>query len=799
MRGPAFFRSSHWTLLIGCLLASCASTPLGTPRPVPASALALAEEARTQEHMGDQDRVRELWQAASELDPSWLLPRRSLQLLDLADGRGPTVLEQAQLASARGTPGSAYLLARLASDNVSAYLLALHSEPEDAWLRHGLAVTLSREGRLTESLVEAGLAVQQARSSSERVFFLARLAAGLYIQDTEEGPALAFDRMLKVWQTLESDQWAWVDLSGQLLNLNVRGDRAAWQRSLASSLQGDARLSSALRKKVAALLVKDSYARTLLARKPQVGQPLDEGLSISFALDFSDGDDVERARVLWRKDLPPQATDSEGRPRDERLLAVDEALGELQLRRGVEQLRALGETLLGAGRPDWAERVADALHHAGARKDFTPIMDPAKRAWCKKNAEQLLVRARLLESRQTALRNALDDLGRGRLERVLGPDAAPKKGGRRELGSFRVKKSSGDMDQILSAMDARLGPYSRAASGDGREPRQGYGLKQSTRIDLWPILTGIAGADGVGITQPGLGALARDLGFYVQIVAPTGQNTQTRLARLVLQEAAQGELLGRPWQGTRILLGDVQSKYPDWKISGAALPDQYWVLLPEIVRGQNNWRSLAARFKGRPEAVQAALAQTGLLPASGVRTCDTRPGLGEAERLALAVMVSLGEESAQQLVVPSLEDLLDLTMRHEEGHMADYEEWLPPSEALFQVLSLFWQGGFSVRGIWAHLEARAQLTAMAVAQDPRLGLAQILRMVEARERTRGPTAHPHAEGYEWLLKKILLELKRNPRGLDPSRSLLHQLHLLAPQELAAVCLLLAEEEGLVRH
>ena len=780
--GPVLFRPSHLALLIGCLLAGCASTPLLAPRPVPASALALAEEARTQEHMGDPDRARELWQAASDLDPSWLLPRRSMQLLDLADAKGPAVLEQAHLASARGTPGSAYLLARLASDDVKAYLLALHSEPEDAWLHHGLAVTLSREGRLTESLAESRLAVQQARSSSERVFFLARLATGLYIQDTKEGPARAFDRMLKLWQTLESDQWAWVDLSGQLLNLNVRGDRAAWQRSLASSMQGDARLSSAQRRKVASLLVKDSYARKLLARKPKAGQSLEEGLSISFALDFGDGDDVERARVLWRKDLPPQATDSEGRPRDERLLAVDIALGELQREGGVEQLRALGETLLGAGRPDWAQRVADALHRAGAEGD-----------------EQLLVRARLLESRQTALRDALDDLGRGRLERVLELDSAPKKGGRRGLGSFRVKKNSGDMDQVLSALEARLGSYSRAESGDGREPREGYGLKQSTRIDLWPILTGIAGADGTGITQPGLGTLARDLGFYVQIVAPTGQDTQTRLARLVLQEAAQGELLGRPWQGTRILLGDVQSRYPDWQISGAAMPDQYWVLLPEIVRGQNNWRSLAARFEGRPEAVQAALAQTGLLPASGVRTCDTRPGLGEAERLALAVMVSLGEESAQQLVVPSLEDLLDLTMRHEEGHMADYEEWLPPSEALFKVLRLFWQGGLSVRGIWAHVEARAQLTAMAVAQDPRLGLAQILRMVEARERTRGPTVHPHAEGYEWLLKKILLELKRNPRGLDPSRSLLHQLHLLAPEELAAVCLLLAEEEGLVRH
>jgi len=780
--GPVLFRPSRLALLIGCLLAGCASTPLLAPRPVPASALALAEEARTQEHMGDQDRARELWQAASDLDPSWLLPRRSMQLLDLADAKGPAVLEQAHLASARGTPGSAYLLARLASDDVRAYLLALRSEPEDAWLHHGLAVTLSREGRLTESLAESRLAVQQARSSSERVFFLARLATGLYIQDTREGPARAFDRMLKLWQTLESDQWAWVDLSGQLLNLNVRGDRAAWQRSLASSMQGDARLSSALRRKVASLLVKDSYARKLLARKPKAGQSLEEGLSISFALDFGDGDDVERARALWRKDLPPQATDSEGRPRDERLLAVDKALGELQREGGVEQLRTLGETLLSAGRPDWAQRVADALHRAGAEGD-----------------EQLFVRARLLESRQTALRNALDDLGRGRLERVLELDSAPKKGGRRALGSFRVKKNSGDMDQVLSALEARLGSYSRAASGDGREPREGYGLKQSTRIDLWPILTGIAGADGAGITQPGLGTLARDLGFYVQIVAPTGQDTQTRLARLVLQEAAQGELLGRPWQGTRILLGDVQSRYPDWQISGAAMPDQYWVLLPEIVRGQNNWRSLAARFEGRPEAVQAALAQTGLLPASGVRTCDTRPGLGEAERVALAVMVSSGEESAQQLVVPSLETLLELTMHHEEAHMADYEEWLPPSEALFKVLRLFWQGGLSVRGIWAHVEARAQLTAMAVAQDPRLGLAQILRMVEARERTRGPTVHPHAEGYEWLLKKILLELKRNPRGLDPSRSLLHQLHLLAPQELAAVCLLLAEEEGLVQH
>ena len=130
--------------------------------------------------------------------------------------------------------------------------------------------------------------------------------------------------------------------------------------------------------------------------------------------------------------------------------------------------------------------------------------------------------------------------------------------------------------------------------------------------------------------------------------------------------------------------------------------------------------------------------------------------------------------------------------------MADYEEWLPPDVNLWGILDLFWQGGLSVRGIWARVEARAELAALCVVADPRLVLVQLLRLVEEREQVGSSGVYPHADGYAWMLKQLLLELKGNPRGLDPKRSLLHQLHRLDPEDLRAAALVLAEAEGLVR-
>ena len=759
-----------------------------------ASAAALAEEAHAAQRVGDRDRAQDLWRAAAEADPSWSFPQRSLQLLAIGDARGPEVLEEALAAVNQNIPGSAYLLARLHAREPETYGRALHGEPQDAWLHYGLAVELMRAGRSFRASLEIQDAVMLARSELERVLFLGQLSRMSRVRDPKAGPAAALELLIGYWRKLPREEGAWLDLSLLLLRQEklVPGEQRAWLRSLGAEVLGDSRLTRAERKVVADILSTDDLLREVLAqdstRERSLSQVLDEPIGSNWTESLLAG-------VLqgeWRKALPAQAKDASGRPKDVRLGQVDDALSTLAEDYNLDNLVDLGEMLLAAGRPLWARHVARALDPMDAGR-----------------ASDLDARARLLQSAQTALAEALEDLQGGDLMGAVSLDREPKRSMGEAQEAFDLEENAGSlegMNAVLEALETRLEPLYwagyRAQHSDEAVPDEqpaGFGFTQSPQIEIWPALRGISGAMGEGLTPPGLATLARSMGQFVQISAATGRPLETRMARLLLLENAEGLLLGRPWKGTRVLLGKSPLNTQPWRISGAALPDQYWVRVPEITRERAGWIQLARRFQGRDQVISKALAQTGLRHGNGSPLSPTgiEPGLGEADRVALAVMASLGAEGSIGLQAPSLEALLEVTLRHEEAHLADYAQWLPLGKNLGEVFGILWKGGFSVRGTWARVEARAQLVALCVVPDPRLALVQVLRHVEELEYRSSRGAYPHAEGYAWLLKQLLLELQRNPRGLDPSRSLLHQLHRLDPEDLRAACLVLTQKEGLV--
>ncbi|MDA0948167.1 MAG: hypothetical protein O2799_06590, partial [Planctomycetota bacterium] len=207
------------------------------------------------------------------------------------------------------------------------------------------------------------------------------------------------------------------------------------------------------------------------------------------------------------------------------------------------------------------------------------------------------------------------------------------------------------------------------------------------------------------------------------------------------------------------------------------------------------WRSLRARFRGAAD-LRAALE----CPAPLGGATELLPLLGEGDRVALATMAPEGwSDGAEELELdaPSVSDLLDLSLRHEEAHLADYRQWLPVWRALPSVLGLVLEGSFSVRGTWALVEARAQLASLCVAPEPRLALVEVLWLVEDLQRGLARGEYPHAEGYERLLRGLLAHLPEAAPDLDPGRALCHQLHRVGPEELRRAALALAREWGLV--
>jgi len=147
----------------------------------------------------------------------------------------------------------------------------------------------------------------------------------------------------------------------------------------------------------------------------------------------------------------------------------------------------------------------------------------------------------------------------------------------------------------------------------------------------------------------------------------------------------------------------------------------------------------------------------------------------------------------------TLDDLIEVVAVHEEGHLCDRTRFLPLTRDPLGMFALAAGEGFSPLGIERRLEYRAELVALACVSDPRLVLVELLEAAEVD--TRIETVHAHA--YREILADLLAEWNRTLRATPDPRVrldhyLLHQVHLLGPEELRALALPLARREGLVR-
>jgi hypothetical protein len=147
----------------------------------------------------------------------------------------------------------------------------------------------------------------------------------------------------------------------------------------------------------------------------------------------------------------------------------------------------------------------------------------------------------------------------------------------------------------------------------------------------------------------------------------------------------------------------------------------------------------------------------------------------------------------------SLDELLESTSVHEEGHLCDRTRFLPLSQHLWRAAKLLASSGFDPQVVSRRLEYRAQLVALCDVEDPRVPLVALLRAAE----TGGSSVTPHAEAYRELLADLLEELdealEREPGAwadIDPGHVLAHQMHWLTPDDVRRLARNLARREGL---
>ena len=734
-------------------LAGCRLTPASPP--LPADALEAADQAHLAQRLGHDREAAAHWARAAELAPDWVTPRRALQLAELEALRGPLAYAEAR-AAAQATASEparaeAYLFARLEPPAADPFLAGARAG--SAWAAHGLGVHRLAAGRVGEAATWARRAVERARAPLDRVQFLLGLARAEAAAG-EDGPERARRRLRAEYEALPEGSPLRADLFLGHLELPHAGDptaspERAWWEAEAARWLDDPRLTAAELRRVHREALGPRLARELaMARWPGPGQPpLWPSLDLPR---FAPGDPLagrppswSPAWGSWASDLPRTVADEEGLPRDP---AWREAV----------RLAARGGPFEG--------EIAAALLAVGALDQALAVAGTAPAG---------SVRLEAVREGLERLTTGIERLATGELEVRAGADAL----------SLEPADSP---REALRALDQALAPVAPLAPqlADLR-------LEEDPLTSLGPLATLLVPVDARGVPRGSAGALLERLRTWLQVTWPLGMRPQVVLGQALLVEACEGELLGRPWSGTRAILRAVRGT----TVGGAAHPGGYWVDADVAAAVARRWRGLRARFRSAAD-LHAALDP----PAPVGEASALLPLLGEGDRVALATMAPDGWEVGEgelELAAPSVSDLLDLSLRHEEAHLADYRQWLPVWRALPSVLGLVLEGSFSIRGTWALVEARAQLAAMCASPDPRLALVEVLWLVEDLQRGLARGEYPHAEGYRELLGGLLEHLPEAAPGLDAERALCHQLHRVAPEELRRAALALAREWGLV--
>lgn len=820
------------------LLSSCLGPPGPSAAPVAEPASLALSRARARWRSGATPADPELLAALAEaraLEPGWVAPRRFEDDLARASHREVAALEarRDEALAAPDDGGARYLLARLEGtllERAFAEVVAL--EPSLAWGWHGLAVTLDGSAEVQRALRAERRAVDLARDPWERAYFTlacARVLDGA--RRREEALALLREALEEL--PLEPADRSWLATETALLELRSEEEpvrAAGYDRGL-ELVREDATAEHDIHRLVAAMRSAgagvDPGARelelALTERSGEAAAPLladlwlDLGRSALVRAALSrgvegGGDEALAARVdrlaafrlgaagaavrEWLADLPAQVLGDDALPADPCLRRVVELAGALgeDGPSAAESRRLFGEALLEAGWFDEAREVAEAL----APQDLAAALSLRERA----------VAADLLLARIAEVVTGEGDAGAG----DAGAGGAP----------VDLDELLGRLAPLFARCDARFdgtevdleGALARLAA----TPRQDYG-PIATVLHPGPRFSAADEAAGLGGGGEAVGGLAAELarygrfGLFGKVLGSPPDGT---VLRRLLVEEREGEHLGVAWSGTVAWCEGADLPAAPARrgarLAGAALHEGYWLDVAAVREERDRWRALASELDGAGAAGGLAeiLAERGLrlrTPPSWPerRRAERRavePVLGEADRVRLAVLHDRRSEGEGLGRLP-LADLVRAVAVHEEGHLCDRTRFLPLEEHLGEVLGLLLECGLSARAVQRRLEYRAQLTALGELPDPRLALVELLDAAEAGEEgVLGGL--PHGEAYTELLADLLEcldeDLERDPGrwpSLDPERTLLHQLHALAPEELRGLALRLAKREGLV--
>jgi len=816
-------------LVVALDLHACSLTPFAPAPLAPAATVALAEARSLQRANEPPELVRAAAERARRDAPDWVAPERVLD--DLA--RGDLIAHgrlAERLAELRETDASAdrkteagrlarelYLVGRLeGSLGAPRFGAALELDQELAWAHHGQGWMLFNEGSPSAALRPARRARELARDDWERVnFALAEARYLLALERLEDAAELLGEVEREAPALAPGDR-------AELVSLRARAELASDEPALAD--RGFWRAIDALRTAELTEAEVQDLAEALLERRGgSAPGPIEEiesalGARRSPARDrlragllLERGDATLAFGLLTGEPLVETPTVRAGRiAAGEARVAIEDWFAALPAQvLGPDGLPARSELadVVRAARGDDDELLADVLLAAGWFEEA--------RALASQLAARDLAFALELHERATAGRSLLGGVRR-LLEQVdargdyAGPAAVRSTQGR-ETESGRDPAPIESLDQLLAAMQPLFERHRPGADSLVDSPRVRYG-RMAVVVQPGPVLTEADEAAGLGVAGEEVGGLGGELlalgrfGIFGQSLG--GGGPDGTVLRLLAFEERAGEHLGVPYGGTVAWCEgvDVPSRpvRRGANITGAALHEGYWIDVAGVRSEATRWRLLEEAFLGS-EADRAraerALAAEGPALEQGIseklrassRTSLYAP-LGEADRLRLAVLLERPERAGGRV---TLEELLEVTARHEEGHLTDRSRFLPISENLFAALGLFADAGFSPSGLARLLELRAQLVCLCVAEDPRLPLAECLDGVEG-----GPGVTPHASAYRVLVAELLdvFEERRSAGELelDGERYLVHQLHGLQPEEIRSAALELARRKGMVR-
>ena len=834
--------------LVADVSACVARVPAPGPPPASAAIRAFAEARALARTGAEDERIDEAVRRAVDAAPDWAAPARFLDDRGRATLAGAEVLARrlGDLAESPDDPTALYLVGRLEGRAGSRrFQAAARAAPDHAWAQHGIAWTLFNAGRTDAAWQAEERALALARTDWDRSQFLAAIAR--YASDAARPvEALAlFDAHAPARDGSALGEAELLDLEAWRVVLELlpegdadvaEGDRA--ERGLTRGLEllrvavlppealvrvGDALALHAARAQrpslVEELRARLSERGDALAVQELVGLErrtvgsraaarMARDLAATFggpvlapAVTFEDllrRGEFEAAARRWLEDWPVFLLDGDGLPREARHRRVVEAA------RAADP-RALGDALIAAGSFDAAVALSEGLRARDGRA-----------------ALDLEARARSGRALLDALGEVFEDVDAERTRGAPHYPALDSLGGVRsadEIDRDRPGRKLGDLDAVLDGLAAPVARFGghELAEALRTSPRQTFG-PFATLIHPGPTYSDAdarAGHGEAGESVSGLAALMRTLGrFAIVGNVRGGGGPDGTILRLLALEEIEGAHLGVPYQGLVAWCDgqDLPSRpgRRGARITGAALHEGYWIDVAPVRLAASRWLALQARWLG-PEAPRdpaAVVALRGpLVSDTDGQRRDPLPGADAGDRIRLAVLLDRTEQrrsngsapSTESLVEPlvGLEELLRCVAWHEEGHLCDRTRFLPLSQNLWRVLGFVARQGFSPARIARQVEYRAQLTALCVADEPRILLAEVAEAVDG-----GPGITPHAAAYSDLLADLLRRLDRDLDAypaLDPAGFLHPQLPRLGPEEVRRLALAVARDNGMVEE